>query len=125
MAHKGGHLAQVVGHQIAGSRAEGLAVGRREKPRDVPEAGEVAVHVAPLAKREHLVDPYTGETLRMGLDRIHNRHRLAVAHADDEVDSLADMIEDTLGRTALLLKHRTYGQWMGHIYTIDQRCSGR
>jgi hypothetical protein len=91
----------------------------------VPKAGEVAVHVAPLAKREHLVDPYAGETLRMGLDRIQDRNRLAVAHADDEVDSLADMIEDGLGRTALLLERRPYAQWMGHIYTIDQEYSGR
>jgi hypothetical protein len=83
------------------------------------------VHVTAFAKREHLVDPYTGEILRMGLDRIQDRHRLAIVHADDEVNSLADMIEDGFGRTALLLERRPYGQWIGHIYTIDQKCSRR
>src|SRR3712207_4602534 len=84
----------------------------------MPEAGEVAVHVAPLAKGEHLVDPYTGESLCVGLDRIQSRHRLAVALAADEVAALADMSEDGLARTALLLERRPYGQWMGLIYAI-------
>jgi hypothetical protein len=54
--HKRRHLAEVVGYQVAGVLVEGFAVGRREEPRDVAEAGEVPVHVAPLAVREHLVD---------------------------------------------------------------------
>src|SRR5215210_776452 len=62
--HQGWHFAEVVGCQIAGVLVEGLAVGRREKPGDMPEAREITVHITSFAIREQLVDPDNRQPLR-------------------------------------------------------------
>jgi hypothetical protein len=48
------------------------------------------------------VNADASEPLRALLDRVEDRHRLAVAQANDEVVALAEVVEHGLGRAALL-----------------------
>jgi hypothetical protein len=106
--HKTRHVAEVVGYQIARSLMEGLTVGQGEEPGEVAEARIVSVHVAPLAQRQHLVDPNIGQPVCPSLYRIENRDRLAVAKSGDEVGTLAKIVQHSFGRTALLVERRFY-----------------
>ena len=81
---------------------EGLAVGRREKPGDVPEAGEDTVHVTSLAIREHLVDANLRQPLRACLQGVKDRQRLGVKHTDNDVIALADVFQHCLWLTLFL-----------------------
>src|SRR5215212_7227330 len=119
--HQRRHLAEVVRHQLTRPFVEGLAVGRGEKPRDVAEAREVTMHVAPLPKREHLVDTDAGEPLRVGLDGVEDRDRFGVAHTGDNVTSLANVLNHGFRWATLLVERLSDRRWLrcGHFFFND------
>ena len=117
LAQQAGHLAEVVGHQLAAALVEGGAGHVRQEVRDVQQGvPHRPVQVGPVVEDVHLVDAHAPEPAggRPGLERVDDAHRLAVGERHDDVGAVADVVEHGLGR------HRTGGAALaGHA----RRCS--
>jgi len=86
----------------------------------VAEAGEGTVHVAPLAKWKHLMDPHARQLLRVGLQGVEDRERLGVEHAGDEIVSLVDVFQYRLWLTPFLGQRRMDRRWVSHCLVPDR-----
>jgi hypothetical protein len=72
----------------------------------VAEPGESTMHVISLPKREHLIDSDAREPLRVGFEGVEDCQRLGVEHTDDNVGSLVDVLQHSIGLAMFLGQRR-------------------
>ena len=75
---------------------------RREKPRHVAQAGDLAVDVGPIAQRQHLMQPQAVKGGRVALYGVKDCCRGRVAQPDDQLRAGLDLIEDSVCCALLL-----------------------
>ena len=95
LSEQPGHLAEVVGHELAAPAVKGRARHRRQEVRHVEQVlPHAPVQVRAVVQGVHLVDPHPGPAGGVGFDGVDHADRLAVGERHDQVGPVRDELED-------------------------------
>ena len=92
-----GHVAEIVGDEIARTIGKGIPIAIGQEPGHVAQARQLATDIGTLPEGQHLVEAHIVEASGTGLDGIEERVRGRVGYTDDDVTAVRDVIEDSLG----------------------------